>query len=78
MLQTSVPAAPPLPAVALSVLRAAALALACAVCVGLFFRNQIANGLTLLLGDRHDAVIALSILEHWRNVLAGAAEWSRT
>ncbi len=48
------------------------------LCVGVFFRNQIANGFTLLLGDRHDAVIALSIMEHWRNVLAGAAEWSRT
>src|SRR3712207_3354775 len=78
MLQTSIPAAPRLPAVAPSAPRAVVLALACAVCVGIFFRNQIANGFTLLLGDRHDAVIALSILEHWRNVLAGAAEWSRT
>ncbi len=43
-----------------------------------FFRNQIANGFTLLFGDRHDAVIALAVLEHWRNVLAGAEEWSRT
>ena len=54
------------------------LVLVCALCVGVFFRNQIANGFSLLLGDRHDAVIALSIMEHWRNVLAGAAEWSRT
>ena len=66
------------PAAAPSVLRASVLTLACAACVCAFFRNQIANGFTLLLGDRHDAVIALSILEHWRNVLAGAAEWSRT
>jgi hypothetical protein len=64
--------------VAASVLLRGASGLACALCVGAFFRNQIANGFTLLLGDRHDAVIALSILEHWRNVLAGAAEWSRT
>jgi hypothetical protein len=78
MLQASVPVAPRAPVVAPSVLRGAVLALACAVCVCVFFRNQIANGFTLLLGDRHDAVIALSILEHWRNVLAGAAEWSRT
>jgi hypothetical protein len=78
MLQASLPIAPRAPAAAPSVLRAAVLMLACALCVGAFFRNQIANGFTLLLGDRHDAVIALSILEHWRNVLAGAAEWSRT
>jgi hypothetical protein len=81
MLPASVPAAPPrAPAAAPTpaLLRAAVLALACALCVGIFFRHQIANGFTLLLGDRHDAVIALSILEHWRNVLAGAAEWSRT
>jgi len=65
-------------AIAPSVLRAAVLVLVCALCVGVFFRNQIANGFSLLLGDRHDAVIALSIMEHWRNVLAGAAEWSRT
>ena len=78
MLQASVPVAPRAPVVAPSVLRGAVLALACALCVCVFFRNQIANGFTLLLGDRHDAVIALSILEHWRNVLGGAAEWSRT
>ncbi|MBD0273840.1 MAG: hypothetical protein ICV73_18170, partial [Acetobacteraceae bacterium] len=75
----SAPAASPgVPALALVLLRAAALALACAACVAVFFRNQIANGFTLLLGDRHDAVIALSILEHWRNVLAGAEWWSQT
>jgi hypothetical protein len=80
MLPASISAPPRVaPAAALpALLRGAVLLLACALCVGLFFRNQIANGFTLLLGDRHDAVIALSILEHWRNVLAGAAEWSRT
>lgn len=73
------PGSPPFPAIArLAFVRGVVLGLACALCVGLFFRNQIANGFTLLLGDRHDAVIALSILEHWRNVLAGAAEWTRT
>jgi hypothetical protein len=78
MFPASLPAAPRAPAVAPSVFRAVFLALACALCVGVFFRNQIANGFTLLLGDRHDAVIALAIMEHWRNVLAGGAEWSRT
>lgn len=77
MLPASLPAAPRAAAPP-SVLRAAVLSLACALCVAVFFRNQLANGFTLLLGDRHDAVIALSIMEHWRNVLAGAAEWSRT
>src|SRR5215212_6266644 len=61
-----------------SSLRGVVLALACAACVAVFFRNQIANGFTLLFGDRHDAVIALSIMEHWRNVLVGVTEWSRT
>ncbi|MBD0270604.1 MAG: hypothetical protein ICV73_01620 [Acetobacteraceae bacterium] len=80
MLPASIPAAPPrVPVAALpAFLRCAILGFACALCVGLFFRNQIANGFTLLLGDRHDAVIALAIMEHWRNVLSGTAEWSRT
>lgn len=79
MLPASIPAAPHAPAAAPPALfRAAVLLLVCAFCVSVFFRNQIANGFTLLLGDRHDAVIALSILEHWRNVLAGGADWSRT
>jgi hypothetical protein len=81
MFPASVPVAPRrgAPVVAPPVLlRAAALLCVCALCVCVFFRHQIGNGFSLLFGDRHDAVIALSILEHWRNVLAGAAEWSRT
>jgi hypothetical protein len=46
--------------------------------VGFVFRNQLGDGFTLLLGDRHDAVIELSILEHWVNVLAGRSAWDRT
>ena len=46
------------------------------VCV--FFRYQIANGFTQLIGDRYDQVIAVSIFEHWRNVLLGVARWSET
>lgn len=53
-------------------------ALAAALCVAVFFRAQIGNGFTLLLGDRHDGVIELAILEHWRNVLRGAEAWNRT
>ncbi len=51
---------------------------ACALSVAFFFRYQIGNGFTLLLGDRHDAVIEISILEHWYNVLRGIEPWSRT
>ncbi|RYJ04144.1 MAG: hypothetical protein EON47_01480 [Acetobacteraceae bacterium] len=46
--------------------------------VAFFFRNQIGNGFTLLLGDRHDAVIELAILEHWANVLRGLSPWDQT
>ncbi|MFC7474799.1 hypothetical protein ACFQS7_10565 [Dankookia sp. GCM10030260] len=49
-----------------------------ALCLGIFFRGQLGDGFTLLLGDRHDGVIALSILEHWYNVLRGLAAWDRT
>ncbi len=52
--------------------------LACLACLAVFFRAQIGNGFTLLLGDRHDAVIALAIMEHWRNWLQGAAAWNAT
>ena len=59
--------------------RALLAALACAGCLALFFRGQIADGFTLLLGDRHDGTIALSILEHWWNLLRGrAAAWDTT
>ncbi|MCB4824286.1 hypothetical protein [Roseicella aerolata] len=54
-------------------------ATACAsLCLAFFFRGQLGNGFTLLLGDRHDGVIALSILEHWYNVLRGIEPWHRT
>jgi hypothetical protein len=53
--------------------------LACLACLAVFFRGQIADGFTLLIGDRHDAVIALSIMEHWSSWLRGAAiAWDRT
>ncbi|WP_135466413.1 hypothetical protein [Crenalkalicoccus roseus] len=70
------PQAPPTASFALP--RLAALLAACALCVGLFFRGQIADGFTLLNGDRHDGVIALSIMEHWANVLRGRAAWDTT
>jgi hypothetical protein len=53
-------------------------AFACAACLAVFFRGQVMDGFTLLLGDRHDGVIQLSILEHWRNVMRGTEAWNRT
>ncbi|TDH63988.1 hypothetical protein E2C06_03965 [Dankookia rubra] len=58
--------------------RAVAAVLCGALCLGVFFRGQLGDGFTLLLGDRHDGVIALSILEHWYNVLRGIEPWDRT
>jgi hypothetical protein len=52
--------------------------LAGTLCLAVFFRVQLLNGFTLLFGDRHDGVIELAILEHWRNFLTGAAAWNRT
>jgi hypothetical protein len=49
-----------------------------AVSVALFFRYQILNGFTILMGDRYDQVIELSILQHWTNFLHGRAHWSET
>jgi hypothetical protein len=58
--------------------RAIAATLCGALCLTFFFRGQLGDGFTLLLGDRHDGVIALSILEHWYNVLRGLEPWDRT
>ncbi|MBY0329444.1 MAG: hypothetical protein K2X49_02080 [Acetobacteraceae bacterium] len=59
--------------------RAALATLACLASLGVFFRGQLADGFALLIGDRHDGVIALAIMEHWSNLLRGeAAAWDRT
>ena len=44
----------------------------------LVFRDPLSSGLRLGFGDRADSMIELAILEHWRNVWAGAANWSQT
>jgi len=49
-----------------------------AACLAVFFRHQLADGFTLLNGDRHDGLIALALLEHWWNVLRGDAAWNVT
>ena len=41
------------------------------------FRLQIGNGFTVLFGDNDDAIIGVSILEHWKHFLEGAARWNR-
>jgi hypothetical protein len=48
----------------------------CILCLAFIWRHQIWNGFSLLQGDRYDAVIQASILEHWHSVLRGAAHWS--
>lgn len=40
------------------------------------FAQPIASGFALGFGDRVDALIEISLLEHWRNVLSGAAAWN--
>ncbi len=53
-------------------------ALAFIAAMALFFRVPILSGFDLGFGNRGDAIIEISILEHWRNVLSGAAAWQTT
>lgn len=43
----------------------------------LVFRAAITSGFDLGFGDRSDALIEISILEHWRAVLMGLAAWNQ-
>ncbi|QDZ08970.1 hypothetical protein FPZ24_00600 [Sphingomonas panacisoli] len=45
--------------------------------MGIVFRDTILSGFDLGFGDRTDAIIEISILEHWRSVLLGAARWNQ-
>jgi hypothetical protein len=47
-----------------------------AICITWLYRQQLANGFTLLAGDRYDGVISTTILEHWYRVFLGQADWS--
>jgi energy-converting hydrogenase Eha subunit B len=58
--------------------RVATIALVYLIAMGLFFRAPILSGFDLGFGERGDAIIEIAILEHWRNVLAGAAAWDTT
>ncbi len=44
--------------------------------VAIFLRVPIASGFDLGFGDRGDALIEMTILEHWRNVWAGVSAWN--
>jgi hypothetical protein len=56
-----------------------ALALCLTLLLVLFlqFRAQIFNHFTVLYGDRYDAAIMTTILEHWSNVVRGVEPWSQ-
>lgn len=43
----------------------------------ILYRVQLLGGFRLLAGDRFDAAIVVSILEHWFNVLKGQSYWSQ-
>lgn len=42
----------------------------------IFFRMPIASGFDLGFGERGDALIEMTILEHWRNVWSGVSSWN--
>lgn len=45
--------------------------------MGIVFRDTILSNFDLGFGDRGDAIIEISILEHWRSVFLGLATWNR-
>lgn len=47
-----------------------------ALTIAWLYRYQIMNGFTLLAGDRYDAIISTTILEHWYNVFRGRVHWA--
>ncbi|MBS0478157.1 MAG: hypothetical protein JSR79_02520 [Proteobacteria bacterium] len=51
--------------------------LAALASVAWFFRFHIASGFTRFSGDSYDAMIEVSILQHWDNVLHGIEPWNR-
>lgn len=40
-------------------------------------RDPVLSGFDLGFGDRADAIIEISLLEHWRNVLMGVSAWNQ-
>lgn len=45
-------------------------------CTLFIYREQIANGFSVLSGDPYDTVISASILEHWHRFYSGYTSWS--
>lgn len=45
--------------------------------LSIVFRSWIFSGFDLGFGDRADGIIEISLLEHWRNVFAGAETWNQ-
>lgn len=50
------------------------IAIAYLIAMAIAFRQPLASGFDLGFGDRGDAIIEISILEHWKNVFSGNAE----
>ena len=48
---------------------------ACFFCFIVLTRFQLSNGFTVLAGDRYDAVISTTILEHWFRFFLGHVSW---
>ena len=46
-------------------------------CLVILERYQLANHFSVLPGDRYDAVIVATILDHWFHVFSGNASWSQ-
>jgi hypothetical protein len=67
-----------LPSFPQTIRRRAVLATVFVTAMFLFFRTPVLSGFDLGFGDRADGMIEISILEHWRNVLSGAAAWNTT
>ena len=55
--------------------RWAVISFALLLCLLILARYEINNGFSVLPGDRYDAVISATILEHWFNVFLGHADW---
>jgi len=53
------------------------LALVYLAAMAIAFRPVLASGLDLGFSDRGDGLIEISLLEHWRNVLLGHAQWNQ-
>ena len=58
-----------------ALVRAMLVALTFAAAMAFCLRDVLFSGFELGFGDRADALIEISILEHWRNVLHGVGDW---